>query len=232
MIRRSISNALLLLFIFLFMICGTGAIYVDKKQEEIKISSASIGLKASEPVFYNFPDKISDDSVIEFSVKVENTGFVPVYLFQNITYEINDRLNSADVIIENVECESDLETKGSSYMLGGRETTEIFYRISFPGIKEIPEGSISINGSIEYTASTSPDRIYGFVTGSETVNIGIRDLELYSGIKKENAMVEGNITDNDENISESVDRATESTLDRISVEFISTASEIKEDGMD
>lgn len=230
--KRSIGNTLLILIIFLMMTGGTGAVYVDKKQKDIRVSSASIGLKVSEPVFYNLPEEISNDSEIDFSVKVENTGSVPVYLSENITYEINDRFDSEDIMIEKAEDEQELETISSDAVLGSMETREIFYRISFPGLQEIPEGSISINGSIIYTASTSPDGSSGFVSEPEEVNIGIGNLKLYSDIKEENAMVKDNDTDNNEEIPESAYMATESTLDRISGVFISTASEIEEDGMD
>ncbi len=227
--KRSIGNTLLILIIFLMMTGGTGAVYVDKKQKDIRVSSAGIGLKVSEPVFYNLPEEISNDSEIDFSVKVENTGSVPVYLSENITYEINDRFDSEDIMIEKAEDEQELETISSDAVLGSMETREIFYRISFPGLQEIPEGSISINGSIIYTASTRPDGSSGFVSEPEEVNIGIGNLKLYSDIKEENIVDD---TDNNEEIPESVDMATESTLDRISGDFISTASEIEEDGMD
>ena len=250
MLRQSIKSTLLILTIFLMMICGTGAVYVDKKQEEIKVNSANIGLKVSEPVFYSFPEEISNDSEIDFSVNVENTGSVPVYLSENITYEINHRFDSANIIIEKAVSETGSEILDSDDMLGSKETTDILYRIRFSGVQEIPEGSISINGSIKYTASTSPDGSFGFVTEPETVNINIEDLKLYSDNSEEYAMVKDNTTDNDKEIhesfdvttestadnyektAESIDMATESTLNRISGEYISTASEIEENGMD
>ena len=135
-------------------------------------------------------------------------------------------------MIEKAEDEQELETISSDAVLGSMETREIFYRISFPGLQETPEGSISINGSIIYTAATSPDGNFGFVSEPEEVNIGIGNLKLYSDIKEENAMVKDDETDIYEEIPESAYMATESTLDRISGEFISTASEIEEDGRD
>lgn len=226
MIKRSISNILLLLCIIIFMICGTGAVYIEKKQTEITVNSASIGLMVSEPVFSDIPEKISNGSEIFFSVSVENTGSVPIYVLENITYEISGGFDSTDVIFEKAVDEPGSGILDSYNMLGSKEAKDVTYRISFPGVMEIPEGSLCINGSIEYKASTTPDGSFGFVTEPEEVNISIMDLELYSDNWEEYAMVEDNIADNDEEIYESVDIATESTLYKIFDESISTASEI------
>ena len=232
MMKRSISNILLLLCIMMFMICGTGAVYIEKKQAEISVNSASVGLKVSEPVFCEIPEKISNDSEIFFSVNVENTGSVPVYVLDNITYEISGEIDFKNVKIEKAADEPGSETSGSYDILGSKEAEVVLYRISFPGVREIPEGSLCINGSIKYTASTTPDGSFGFVTEPEEVNISIRNLEFYSDIREEYAMVKDNITDNDEEIPESFDTATESTLYKIFDESVSTASEIEKDYID
>jgi hypothetical protein len=177
--KRSVINVFIILLTFLIMTGGSGAVYTEKKQEKIKVNSASIGLTVSEPVFCNIPEEISNDSKIDFYVKVENTGAVPVYLSENISCNISEQLNSAEVLIEKVEDEPGLETLSSDRMLESKETVDIFYRISFAGIREITKDSINLDGSIEYTVSTSPDGGSGFVSEIRRINLSLRDLKLY-----------------------------------------------------
>jgi hypothetical protein len=56
--KRSVINVFIILLTFLIMTGGSGAVYTEKKQEKIKVNSASIGLTVSEPVFCNIPEEI------------------------------------------------------------------------------------------------------------------------------------------------------------------------------
>jgi len=263
-----LRNILLILFIFLTFMCGAGAYFVDKKQENIKAHTASMGMNVSAPKFSKIPDEIDRDSEVYISVDIKNTSTVPVYILDSLDFTVNgkemvvstgaggERAESGsigarggnvasgsagvggegstlsadgslaradmeagrgsaggnvknqgaestasgissvgrDVVIERV-----YDSEAASSPDGDRskkdridqdETVKMVYKITFPGIDNLPEGDLCIRGNIRYSASTSADGTYGFMYGPENVNINLADGQLIIPVRSKDIMLD------------------------------------------
>ncbi len=225
---------------------------MDKKQENIKAHTASMGLNVSVPTFSKIPDEVDRDSEVYISIDVKNTSTVPVYILDSIidfsvngkeltasggtaggstgsssggtaggntgsgsggttgggtgsstagtaggnTGSVESRVETSgdgsnvgavkcigqDVVIERVYDGGAAAWSDKDRLKNDRvyqdETTKLIYKITFPGVDNLPEGDLCINGNIRYSASTSADGSYGFMYGPENVNINLSEGQL------------------------------------------------------
>lgn len=212
--------------------CGTGAIFVEKKEEKICAQAATMGIVISEPSFSNIPEVVDVDSEIYVSFEIKNISTVPIYLRDNIVYWVNGEEQNDNVKnntldfendvtiskendgIQNVVIESVKSQNAQSNELGINESVNMIYKITFPGIAEISNGILSIKGRVEYSASTSRLESEGFMIGPISKTFDLSDGQLKAAMIKDDMLtaeiLDENYQNTDQYVSDNVEIMYES----------------------
>jgi hypothetical protein len=167
--KRRLELLIAGLIFLLLLLFGATAIFTAQVQKRITVGTASMGLTYQlRELNEKWPVNLTPDTVIYREFDITNIGSVPVYLLEEPYLLAQDEsLNRATSIkiLEVREEGAVLDENLRKNALKPEGTRTYRCELCFPGLGEIEEGSITLNGGIRVKAFTNADCQSGFQHG-------------------------------------------------------------------
>lgn len=176
--RRRLNLLLTLLFLFLVLLCGTGAFFTDQQQARLRAGAASMGLSVSEPEYGTLPTAVEKDSTLCIRFQLRNESSVPVYLSEQVKLYVNGTEEHTKLQLQRTDTGDSSASKDTRLRFEAGEQKVLSYLLSFPGVDALPEGLLAVKGELLFQAATSADGRSGFTYGPVTGRVDLTKGEL------------------------------------------------------